>query len=198
MMRTTMATRPRATAPRRSVRAYAEKKPVFTDAEYADALANYEAEKKEGKDAAKGEKKAGRVFSDEEYEEALKKATDPAAAAAAATELQTVSFGDAMAFAGAAPEKTNGRLAMVAFVAAAGAEFSTHETISQQFGDATVPIVATAVTFIVASLVPILKGAVDEPVGPFNSKAEMYNGRAAMLGLSLLLILENNSGKAFF
>ena len=130
-------------------------------------------------------------------------------------------FVDAMGFSGPAPEKINGRLAMVAFVAAAGAEkatmarrplifsmvafvaaagaeLSSHESVAQQFGDAPLPIVLTAVTFAVASLVPILKGAIDEPAGPFNSNAEMLNGRVAMLGLAGLLVIENGSGQAFF
>merc|ERR1719231_987433 len=104
----------------------------------------------------------------------------------------------AMGFSGPAPEKINGRLAMVAFVAAAGAELSTHESVAQQFGDAPLPIIVTAATFAVASLVPILKGAIDEPAGPFNSNAEMLNGRVAMLGLAGLLFVENSSGQAFF
>lgn len=107
-------------------------------------------------------------------------------------------FVDAMGFSGPAPEKINGRLAMVAFVAAAGAELSSHESVAQQFGDAPLPIVLTAVTFAVASLVPILKGAIDEPAGPFNSNAEMLNGRVAMLGLAGLLVTEYLSGQATF
>ena len=107
-----------------------------------------------------------------------------------------------MGFSGPAPEKINGRLAMVAFVAAAGAELSSHESVAQQFGDAPLPIVLTAVTFAVASLVPILKGAIDEHVGPlpnvFNANVELLNGRVAMLGLAGLLVIENGSGQAFF
>merc|ERR1719231_2078016 len=108
----------------------------------------------------------------------------------------------AMGFSGPAPEKINGRLAMVAFVAAAGAELSTHESVAQQFGDAPLPIIVTAATFSVASLVPILKGAIDEPAGPlpnvFNSNVETLNGRVAMLGLAGLLVTEYLSGQATF
>ena len=111
-------------------------------------------------------------------------------------------FVDAMGFSGPAPEKINGRLAMVAFVAAAGAELSSHESVAQQFGDAPLPIVLTAVTFAVASLVPILKGAIDEHVGPlpnvFNANVELLNGRVAMLGLAGLLVTEYLSGQATF
>ena len=132
-------------------------------------------------------------------------ASDPSSKNASASpyvkppvELKKVTFAEAMGFAGAGPEKINGRLAMVAFVAAFGAEVSTHETVSQQFGDATIPVIGTAMLFAVASLIPIMKGAIDEPMGPFNSKAELVNGRLAMLGLSLMLYIENQSGKAFF
>merc|ERR1719473_1275177 len=88
------------------------------------------------------------------------------------------------------------------FVAAAGAELSSHESVAQQFGDAPLPIVLTAVTFAVASLVPILKGAIDEHVGPlpnvFNANVELLNGRVAMLGLAGLLVTEYLSGQATF
>ncbi len=48
---------------------------------------------------------------------------------------KAVTFGEAMAFSGSAPETINGRLAMLGFVAALGAEASSGETIFQQVAD---------------------------------------------------------------
>merc|ERR1711990_1224877 len=49
---------------------------------------------------------------------------------------KSVSFGDAMAFSGAGPETINGRLAMLGFISALGAEAASGESIFQQVGDA--------------------------------------------------------------
>lgn len=57
-----------------------------------------------------------------------------------------------MAFSGA-PEIINGRLAMLAFVAALGAELSTGETVLSQLFDAPILVAVTAVVFSWASLV---------------------------------------------
>lgn len=57
------------------------------------------------------------------------------------------------AFAGPGPEVINGRLAMLAFVAAAGAEFATGFTAVQQLREAPALVGVTFVVFIVASLV---------------------------------------------
>ncbi len=57
------------------------------------------------------------------------------------------------AFAGPAPEVINGRLAMLAFVAAAGAEFATGFTAVQQLSEAPVLVGLTFAVFIAASLV---------------------------------------------
>ena len=58
-----------------------------------------------------------------------------------------------MSFAGPGPEVINGRLAMLAFVAAAGAEASTGFTAVQQLAQAPALVGVTAVLFTVASLV---------------------------------------------
>ena len=54
-------------------------------------------------------------------------------------------------FAGSGPELMNGRLAMVGFVAAAGAEIATGEPVYQQFGEATTQIVL-AIALLTACL----------------------------------------------
>jgi hypothetical protein len=35
-------------------------------------------------------------------------------------------------------------------------------------------------------------------IGPFAPDAELYNGRAAMMGLAVIILLEGTSGAAFF
>ncbi len=52
-----------------------------------------------------------------------------------------------------------------------------------------------------ASLIPLMNGgdAKDEKFGPFQPGAEMLNGRAAMLGMASLLIIEAvRGGQALF
>lgn len=109
------------------------------------------------------------------------------------------SIGEAMAFSGQAPEIINGRLAMLGFVAALGAELSSQESIFQQIADGPKGLIAlTFVLFSIASLVPILKGTKREAFGFFTPNAEQTNGRAAMIGFAALLITEAVSRGAFF
>ncbi|CAG9464688.1 unnamed protein product [Pedinophyceae sp. YPF-701] len=107
---------------------------------------------------------------------------------------------DAMKFSGMAPELINGRLAMLAFVTAVAAELSSGKTIFQQLDLATGPVAGTMVLFAAASLVPILKGADDgtQSVGPLNRTAEIWNGRVAMMGLTMMTVLELNTNKPVF
>ena len=109
------------------------------------------------------------------------------------------SIGEAMAFSGSAPEIINGRLAMLGFVAALGAEFASQETVVQQVAEGPkVLIFGTFLLFTIASLIPILKGAKKEALGPFTPAAEMLNGRAAMLGIAFLLLSEASQNAPFF
>jgi hypothetical protein len=97
-----------------------------------------------------------------------------------------------------APELMNGRLAMLAFVAALGAELSSGESVLRQFADTPTAVIFTAVTFTAASLIPMLSGVKRESFGPFTPGAEMTNGRAAMLGFAALILVEVVRGKALF
>eukprot|EP00873_Tetraselmis_striata_P035450 jgi/Tetstr1/455714/TSEL_042521.t1 len=74
-----------------------------------------------------------------------------------------------MAFSGPAPEVINGRLAMLGFAAALGAELSTGQT-----------------------------GKKETTFGPFTPGAEMLNGRAAMIGFASLLAYEAFKGSPLF
>jgi len=97
-----------------------------------------------------------------------------------------------------APELINGRLAMLAFVSALGAEFSTQESVVSQFKDAPLSVIALVFAMTIASIVPLLKNAKREALGPLTPEAEMTNGRAAMLGVAFLLAFELARGKALF
>lgn len=98
------------------------------------------------------------------------------------------------------PQETiNGRLSMLGLLAAVGAELSTGESALTQFQDATPIVLATWALISVASLVPLLRGA--DPTaafGPLTHTAEMANGRAAMLGVAGLLVIELTKGSALF
>jgi hypothetical protein len=104
---------------------------------------------------------------------------------------------DVMGFAGAAPEIVNGRLAMVGFIAALGAELATNASVVQQLEQEPTLINLTFLILISASLVPLFAGRKDK-LGPFTPAAEMINGRAAMLGFAALLVYEGVSGSALF
>ena len=88
------------------------------------------------------------------------------------------------------PQIINGRLAMLAFVAALGAELSSGESVLRQVADAPALIGITFALFIAASIIPIVKNAKREALGPFTPAAELLNGRAAMLGFASLLAVE--------
>lgn len=133
-----------------------------------------------------------------------------------------MTLGDIMAFSGPIPEIVNGRLvsvlqlfeffvvhthkrnftllqAMLAFVAALGAELATGESVLKQFADEPTAIILTFITFAAASLIAIVNGASkNESFGPFKAEAEMLNGRAAMIGFAALLIIEGIKGSALF
>eukprot|EP00798_Chlamydomonas_sp_ICE-L_P029433 gene29433-biopygen5357 len=107
-------------------------------------------------------------------------------------------LGDVMNFGGAAPEITNGRLAMVGFVAALGAELSSGESVLRQIGDEPTLINITFLLFIAASLIPMFQNKKAEAFGPFTPNAELLNGRAAMIGFAALLAFEATNGAAMF
>ena len=131
----------------------------------------------------------------------------PAAAPAAAEEPEMELF-KVMGFGGPAPEVINGRAAMVGFLAALGAELASHDSVFKQLGEGGLAgMLAVWAAVTAASFAPLARGkSVEEtflkknPVslGPFKADAEMLNGRAAMMGLLALLVLEGMSGQSFF
>ncbi|KAB2609065.1 early light-induced protein 1 [Pyrus ussuriensis x Pyrus communis] len=69
-------------------------------------------------------------------------------------------FSNVLAFSGPAPERINGRLAMVGFVAALAAELSKGQGVFAQISKGSgIPLfLGTSILLLVASLVPLFKG----------------------------------------
>ncbi|TQD82652.1 hypothetical protein C1H46_031765 [Malus baccata] len=110
----------------------------------------------------------------------------------------TPKISDVLAFSGPAPERINGRLAMVGFVAALAVELSKGQDVFAQISNgAGIPLfLGTSILLTVASLVPLLKGvsAESKSKGLMTSDAELWNGRLAMLGLVALAFTEYVKG----
>ncbi|BBN15585.1 hypothetical protein MPTK1_6g20780 [Marchantia polymorpha subsp. ruderalis] len=111
-------------------------------------------------------------------------------------EMGNTNFFSVMRFDGPAPETINGRLAMLGFTWAVAAEVMTGQSVAQQVVDGTGGFwfLAVAPILIFASFVPIFRwneSPDSRKFGPFNAKAERWNGRAAMIGFASLLLTEN-------
>ena len=74
-----------------------------------------------------------------------------------------------------------------------------------QFKEAAAPILAVSLLVAIASFIPIVRGTKQfddgggEGLRPgFNLTNELINGRAAMLGIALLVVFEAGSKQALF
>ncbi|XP_027119440.2 early light-induced protein 2, chloroplastic isoform X1 [Coffea eugenioides] len=108
-------------------------------------------------------------------------------------------FEDVLAFSGPGPERINGRLAMIGFVAAIGVELGKGQDLFAQINDGGLLwFIGTSVLLSTASLIPLFRGvrAEAEGGGFMNSDAELWNGRFAMLGLIALAFTEYLKGGA--
>ena len=108
-------------------------------------------------------------------------------------------FEDVLAFSGPGPERINGRLAMIGFVAAIGVELAKGQDLFSQINDGGLQwFIGTSVLLSLASLIPLFKGvrAEAESEGFMTSDAELWNGRFAMIGLIALAFTEYVKGSA--
>ncbi|KAK4482846.1 hypothetical protein RD792_010018 [Penstemon davidsonii] len=108
-------------------------------------------------------------------------------------------FSDLLAFSGPAPERINGRLAMIGFVAAIGVELANGQDIFSQVQNGGFQLfLGTSILLSMASLIPLFKGVTVESKSGnlMTSDAEMWNGRFAMLGLVALALTEFVKGGA--
>ncbi|EEF45231.1 early light-induced protein, chloroplastic [Ricinus communis] len=108
-------------------------------------------------------------------------------------------WSDLLAFSGPAPERINGRLAMIGFVAAMAVELAKGQDLFTQVSSGGITwFVGTSVVLSLASLIPLFKGVNVESKskGLMTSDAELWNGRFAMLGLVALAFTEYVIGGA--
>jgi uncharacterized protein YbjT (DUF2867 family) len=114
----------------------------------------------------------------------------------------TERFLEIMGPAGTLPESLNGRLAMLGFVAALAQE-KLHPglTVADQLAQPGVVWVVLGLVALtqLASVAPLAQGAEprDAKAGPFRAKAELLNGRLAMLALAGGTAWEVQSGAPF-
>jgi len=120
---------------------------------------------------------------------------------------------------GAASEVINGRTAMVGFTSALVVELLHQDSLMNQMfnvrdvgiktlllpklGFFLIP--ATVIGVLLSSFAPQIRGKKEnglnvpaEAYGPFTPFAEAINGRAAMIGLVALLLVESRTGSALF
>lgn len=114
------------------------------------------------------------------------------------TKPQKMTIFKALSFDGPAPELVNCRLAMVGLVWGACTEFQTGELMLSQAQHISLPAIAVCLLFTYATMVPVMHSARMEPFGFFTPRAELTNGRAAMVGFLCILALEYKTGVPFF
>jgi len=88
---------------------------------------------------------------------------------------------------------------MIGFVAALAVELSKGTDLLTQIANGgAIWFLGTSILLSVASLVPLMQGesAESKTEGLMNSEAELWNGRAAMLGLVALAFTEYVKGGA--
>ncbi|KAK9813113.1 hypothetical protein WJX72_009260 [[Myrmecia] bisecta] len=119
---------------------------------------------------------------------------------------------DIMAFAGPVPERTNGRIAMIGFVAAVAAELATKQSVTDQLLKHPVSVLFSMALFSAASVIPkyasgtslqeitdaASREGLPEYLRFFNKTHEIWLGRVAMVGFAGLIGVETFLGRPFF
>ncbi|KAL4642300.1 hypothetical protein ACB092_02G005900 [Castanea dentata] len=137
-----------------------------------------------------------RCMAEEDQQEQPKPVTTSPSPPQPAPKVST-KFSDVLAFSGPAPERINGRLAMIGFVAALAVEVSNGQDMFDQISNGGIPwFLGTSIVLSLASLIPLFQGVSVESKskGLMTSDAEMWNGRFAMLGLVALAFTEYVKG----
>lgn len=80
---------------------------------------------------------------------------------------------------------------MLGFAAAVLVENSTGKNVIQQTQSEQLPVLIVVVTFVVASLVPIVRGVPRKGNSIFTADAELWNGRLVSL-ISLLSFVQRS------
>lgn len=125
-------------------------------------------------------------------------ASKQAAASRRNTKPQKMTLFKAFSFAGPAPELVNARLAMVGLIWGGHNEFQTGDMMLAQLQHMSLPAILVCLLFTYATMVPVMHSARMEPFGIFTPRAELTNGRAAMVGFLCILALEYKTGVPFF
>jgi hypothetical protein len=130
----------------------------------------------------------------------------------------TEDFQGLLGFAGSAPERVNGRVAMISYALILSSELSSHTTILEQAPNAIFSIVSLSIALSIASVIPkfvsgsSLKdlhaaakpedvesaGAAGVLLRIIDSDIELWIGRIAMLGFAGTVAAEVALGKSIF
>lgn len=100
------------------------------------------------------------------------------------------SYVEAMKVNSWAPELINGRCAMLGYVAGYGYEAFNHESFREQSLDYWPAFVITAIMVTFATLKTGKPTKEDVKVNGLTPEAELFNGRAAMIGIASTLLYE--------
>ena len=87
---------------------------------------------------------------------------------------------------------------MLMFIPLMQREMATGETVVEQFSRPDWKLVLAALIVCYATIVPSLKGVIDEDFFCFSVRGERLNGRLAMLGWLGLIIAETYARACFF
>eukprot|EP01026_Neomeris_dumetosa_P046059 TRINITY_DN3913_c0_g1_i3.p1 TRINITY_DN3913_c0_g1~~TRINITY_DN3913_c0_g1_i3.p1 ORF type:complete len:247 (-),score=6.13 TRINITY_DN3913_c0_g1_i3:140-829(-) len=109
----------------------------------------------------------------------------------------------------ALPESIHGRLAMIGFLTGVLAEIFGAGSMLNQFGSFPAPVTIFVVLITAGSIIPIVKGTEGDymdslrdqysvPAGVFTESMERLHGRLAMVGLSVIFLVEALSNSALF